>query len=129
MVGWGILSPLAKLKGWAPGPVGDISTGSRGWILWVSLAIMCVDSIVALIPVAVEFVSAAKGWSEIQNGADDPEAETPERLVPLWWVYLGIGTSVALGTTVLWVVFGSEGIKVWASLLGYAVGGFLSLLA
>ncbi|KAG8686200.1 hypothetical protein FRC11_009356, partial [Ceratobasidium sp. 423] len=35
--GWGILSPLSKLNGWAPGPTGDMITGARGWILWVAL--------------------------------------------------------------------------------------------
>lgn len=48
IVGWGILSPLAKNKGWAPGPVSDWTTGSKGWIVWVSLAIMLVDSLVSL---------------------------------------------------------------------------------
>lgn len=48
LIGWGILSPLAKSKGWAPGPVADWTTGSKGWIVWVSLAIMLADSIVSL---------------------------------------------------------------------------------
>ncbi|KAK5660811.1 hypothetical protein OQA88_12179 [Cercophora sp. LCS_1] len=48
VVGWGILSPLAKYQGWAPGPVGDWEHGSKGWIVWVSLAIMLADSIVSL---------------------------------------------------------------------------------
>lgn len=48
IVGWAILSPLAKSKGWAPGPVGDWETGSKGWIVWVSLAIMLVDAVVSL---------------------------------------------------------------------------------
>lgn len=48
VVGWGILSPLAKSKGWAPGDVEDWNTGSRGWIVWVSLAIMLADSLVSL---------------------------------------------------------------------------------
>ena len=48
IVGWGILSPLAKSKGWAPGPVSDWSTGSKGWIVWVSLAIMLADAIISL---------------------------------------------------------------------------------
>lgn len=46
--GWGVLSPLAKSRGWATGPVGDWQTGSKGWIVWVSLAIMLADSIVSL---------------------------------------------------------------------------------
>lgn len=48
IVGWGILSPLAKHMGWAPGPVSDWETGSKGWIIWVSLAIMLADSIISL---------------------------------------------------------------------------------
>ena len=93
---------------------------------------MCADSIVSLIPVVVEFVtSAAQGWTSrgVVTVADDIEVETPERLVPLRWVYWGFGTSVVLGVLVLWAIFGNEVIKPWASLLGYAIGGLLSILA
>ncbi|KAF2267543.1 oligopeptide transporter-like protein [Lojkania enalia] len=48
VVGWGILSPLAKKRGWAPGPVSDWTEGSKGWIVWISLAIMLADSLVSL---------------------------------------------------------------------------------
>ncbi|KAL1598979.1 OPT superfamily [Paraconiothyrium brasiliense] len=48
IVGWGILSPLAKQRGWAPGPVSDWTDGSKGWIVWISLAIMLADSLVSL---------------------------------------------------------------------------------
>ena len=48
VVGWGILSPLAKHKGWAPGPIDDWESGSKGWIVWTSLAIMLADAIVSL---------------------------------------------------------------------------------
>lgn len=48
VVGWGILSPLAKHQGWAPGPVNSWENGSKGWIVWVSLAIMLADSVVSL---------------------------------------------------------------------------------
>ncbi|KAI8235927.1 hypothetical protein K4K57_003964 [Colletotrichum sp. SAR 10_99] len=47
-VGWGILSPLAKYNGWAPGSIDDWEAGSKGWIVWVSLAIMLADAIVSL---------------------------------------------------------------------------------
>ena len=52
VVGWGVLSPLAKYKGWAPGEVEDWEKGSKGWIVWVSLAIMLVDAVVSLAYVA-----------------------------------------------------------------------------
>lgn len=48
VIGWGILSPLAHYKGWAPGPTDDWVTGGRGWVIWVSLGIMLSDSVVSL---------------------------------------------------------------------------------
>ncbi|KAL2069738.1 hypothetical protein VTL71DRAFT_14417 [Oculimacula yallundae] len=48
IVGWGVLSPLAKNRGWARGPVDDWETGSKGWIVWISLAIMLADSVISL---------------------------------------------------------------------------------
>lgn len=33
---------------WAPGPVDDWETGSKGWIVWISLAIMLSDSLINL---------------------------------------------------------------------------------
>ncbi|KAK6226214.1 OPT oligopeptide transporter [Colletotrichum tabaci] len=48
VIGWGVLSPLAKYQGWAPGSIDDWETGSKGWIVWVSLAIMLADAIINL---------------------------------------------------------------------------------
>ena len=48
VIGWGILSPVAKYRGWASGPVDDWESGSKGWIVWVSLAIMLADALVSL---------------------------------------------------------------------------------
>ena len=48
VLGWGFLSPMAKNNGWAPGRVQDWETGSKGWIVWTSLAIMLADSLVNL---------------------------------------------------------------------------------
>lgn len=48
IVGWGILSPYANHRGWAPGEVDDWATGSRGWIIWVSLAALLADASVKL---------------------------------------------------------------------------------
>ncbi|KAH7146568.1 OPT oligopeptide transporter protein-domain-containing protein [Dactylonectria macrodidyma] len=53
VVGWGILSPLAKYRGWAPGDVDDWENGSKGWIIWISLAIMLVDAVVSLASVGL----------------------------------------------------------------------------
>ncbi|CAK7228295.1 OPT super [Sporothrix curviconia] len=62
IVGWAILSPLAKYHGWAPGPIEDWETGSKGWIVWISIAIMLADGIVSLGHVAIQ--SAIQFWPE-----------------------------------------------------------------
>ncbi|KAK9466276.1 OPT oligopeptide transporter protein-domain-containing protein [Lipomyces arxii] len=46
-LGWGILAPMATKAGWSPGPIDDWQTGGQGWILWISLAIMVVDSVIS----------------------------------------------------------------------------------
>ncbi|KAL5596499.1 hypothetical protein BROUX41_006725 [Berkeleyomyces rouxiae] len=48
VAGWAVLSPLAKFQGWAPGPVADWERGSKGWIVWISLAIMLTDALINL---------------------------------------------------------------------------------
>ncbi|KAI0648829.1 OPT oligopeptide transporter [Trametes meyenii] len=133
LVGWGVLSPLAKHSGWAPGPVGDMTTGSRGWILWVSLAIMCSDSLVSLVPVVYELVYTklwrpAIGLSDGSTDKESKEVETEDRLVPMKWVVWGLSGSILVGTLLVWLVFGHDGIKPWATLIGFVMGGLLSVL-
>lgn len=153
IVGWAFLSPLSKHKGWAPGPVGDMTTGARGWILWTALAIMVSDSIVSLLPVVEEIFTksaavlskregfvrlprtpltpALPGIAQTEDEHDNEsskDTESPDRLVPSTWVVYGLLVSIVLGTMLVWVVFGGEGIKPWASLIGFLMGGLLSLL-
>jgi uncharacterized oligopeptide transporter (OPT) family protein len=127
VVGWGFLSPLSKYYNWAPGPVGDMTTGARGWILWTSLAIMSSDSLVALIPTAWENVS--KLVAHAGHGSDhDLEVEADDRLVPTRWVLWGIACSMTAGILLVWLIFGNEGIKPWATLLSFVLGALLSIL-
>lgn len=127
VVGWGILSPLAKYHNWAPGPVGDMAIGARGWILWTSLAIMSSDSLVALIPTVWEYFSklVAHANHVLEH---DSEVETDDRLVPDRWVLWGIACSMTAGILVVWYIFGNEGIKPWATLLSFGLGALLSIL-
>lgn len=129
LLGWGVLSPLSKLSGWAPGPVGDMTDGARGWILWTSLAIMCADSLVSLLPVVAEYFADLFPRRGLEvHAKEDYDTETEDRLVPNTWVVGGLLGSVVIGTFLVWVVFGHEGIKPWATLLGFALGGLLSIL-
>ena len=133
-VGWAILSPISKHAGWAPGPVRDQTDGARGWILWVALAIMSADSLISVIPVVAEFaghINPFKSWTEPpadQVVSDDAEVEAPVRLVPKAWIVAGVTASVFSGTLIIWLVFGNEGIRFWATILGFGLGGVLSLL-
>ncbi|CAO3597280.1 unnamed protein product [Absidia cylindrospora] len=57
VVGWGILSPLAYYAGWAKGSVDDWKTGSKGWILWISLGIMISESVLSLAIVTMRTIA------------------------------------------------------------------------
>ncbi|KAL5597561.1 hypothetical protein FOBRF1_011354 [Fusarium oxysporum] len=67
VVGWGILSPLAKSRGWAPGDVDDWERGSKGWIIWISLAIMLADAIVSLAYVALRGIFTSQKVTGIMS--------------------------------------------------------------
>ncbi|CAE6408806.1 unnamed protein product [Rhizoctonia solani] len=130
--GWGILSPLSKLKGWAPGPTGDMITGARGWILWVALAIICADSFVSIIPTIYRLLKSVYltllSKRAVVVSEDIPEDEPTSRLVPDKWVWSGLLASVVVGTVLVWFVFGYEGIKPWATVFGFIMGAVLSHL-
>lgn len=130
LVGWGILSPISKHYNWAPGPVGDMTTGARGWILWTSLAIMSSDSLVALIPIAWEYAGKLIERPDVDGHRPDHDLddETDDRLVPTRWVLWGIACSAVVGILVVWLVFGGEGIKPWATAISFILGALLSIL-
>lgn len=123
--------------------------GSRGWILWVSLAIMCAQSIVSLVPLIMELSRATRKVASNQllsvrfrgYGIGQPqtppinlddeheiENETEDRLVPLPWVLWGIFASVTFGTIIVQLLFGSTGLKFWATLMAFFIGSILALL-
>lgn len=112
----------------------SMTDGARGWILWVALAVMSAESIVSLAPVVSSmFATARKQYSRrhLDNNdedEEDEEVETADRLVPLKWIAWGAGASIVLGTVLVWVVFGSEGISPWATVIGFLLGSVLSLL-
>jgi hypothetical protein len=127
VVGWGVLSPLAKNSGWAPGPTGSMTDGARGWILWTALGIMCSDALVGLAPVLWNYATSRLGKrpSGLTEGDDDEEVEAENRLVPMTWVGWGLGISVAVGVTLIWWVFGEAP---WATFIGFFAGSLLSVL-
>ncbi|EPQ28628.1 uncharacterized protein PFL1_03931 [Pseudozyma flocculosa PF-1] len=158
VVGWAVLSPLAHHYGWAPGHPLDSEDGSKGWILWVSLAIMCSESIVGLIAlVGANGLSDLKRWKskrdrgsasysrlDANDGGDhsggddggrdrradghDVEHEPADRLTPASWVVWGLVGSTALAVWLIWLAFGSEGISPWATCIGIVLASIFAIL-
>lgn len=54
--------------------------------------------------------------------------EPPERLVPMSWVGIGLAVSSILGIVLVWIIFGNEGIRPWATALGLVLASILSVL-
>ncbi|KAK1976846.1 OPT oligopeptide transporter protein-domain-containing protein, partial [Colletotrichum cereale] len=57
IVGWGVLSPVASMSGWAPGPVSDWESGSRGWIMWIAVALILGDTAVTISTILLRTLS------------------------------------------------------------------------
>jgi len=95
---------------------------------------MCADSLISLLPVAVEYIFDLVRQRRIrllENGDTqrvDSETETEDRLVPTDWVVCGVLGSIIIGTILVWLVFGNEGIKPWATVLGFMLGTLLSII-
>ncbi|KAN0061765.1 OPT superfamily [Thecaphora frezii] len=157
LIGWGVLSPLAHYYGWAPGHPLDSEDGSKGWILWISLAIMCSESIVGLIAlVGANGLSDLKQWrsrqdrgetsySRLNTEDEDPtdgdhagarrqpdtsdrEHEPAHRLTPSSWVSWGLIGSTAVAVVLIWLDFGSEGISPWATCVGIVLASIFAIL-
>ncbi|KAI9812257.1 MAG: hypothetical protein M1832_000447 [Thelocarpon impressellum] len=155
VVGWGILSPLAKTKGWAPGAVEDWENGSKGWIVWVSLAIMLADSIVSLAWLALKPVvkraapyveeASRRGYTALAGspGADDASASIaqqlkevddmpdvdapPEHLIGNRTVCIGLVVSILFCIVCIHITFGTI-IPLYATITAVLMALLLSIM-
>ncbi|KAJ1026723.1 hypothetical protein NDA16_002321 [Ustilago loliicola] len=142
IVGWAVLSPLAYYQGWAPGHPLDSENGSKGWILWISLAVMCSESIIGLVALVasngirdLKSMAVRKSRQEDddddQDQADqdaDPDHEPPHRQTPKTWVVSGLVASTLIAVVLIYIAFGPEGISPWASLLGIMLASLFAIL-
>ncbi|KAI9472431.1 MAG: OPT oligopeptide transporter protein-domain-containing protein [Benjaminiella poitrasii] len=138
VVGWGLLSPLAYYQGWAPGPIDDWKTGSKGWILWISLGVMIADACVSLVIVFAKAVinmlyrdngifadSVIEGEEEEEEEGDDaPRNQQVSGKVTV----LGLLLSTIACVGLVRVVFGPDVLPAGMTLLAIIVAMFLSLL-
>ena len=135
VVGWGILSPVAFYSGWAPGPVSDWKTGSKGWILWISLGVMIAESIVSLAIVLVgaiaksvrqqDHVSASEDLVEVEEEEEDAPVD---QRVSTKTTLIGLLLSTIACIYLVHVVFGPDVLPSSMTLLAIIVAMFLSVL-
>ncbi|GAA5813288.1 hypothetical protein MFLAVUS_006763 [Mucor flavus] len=146
VVGWGILSPIAFYAGWAPGPVDDWKTGSKGWILWISLGVMIADSCVSLLVVlvrslvklfrtSVEEIRLDDQSTQDEDGEefieveDDVEVDAPKsQQVSIRVAVGGLILSTISCVYLIRAVFGPDVLPKGMTLLAVIVAMFLSIL-
>ena len=138
---WGILSPLAKRKGWAPGEVSDGATGAKGWILWPALAILLAEALISLGSVALSSVLAkakAKRRSkaleeeehlvarreDAEEQVEEKEEDEPSNTL----VLAGFGFSCISCVVLVGYIFGNEGIRWWATIIALFLASIFSIL-
>ncbi|KAI8080101.1 OPT oligopeptide transporter protein-domain-containing protein [Gilbertella persicaria] len=138
VVGWGILSPMAYYAGWAPGPVDDWKTGSKGWILWISLGVMiaesCISLLIVLVKTIVKGVNQHIRYQDHESNTTETEEEEekndapPHQQVPHWVTVVGLIASTLSCIYLVRFVFGPDVLPLSMSLLAVFVAMFLSIL-
>ena len=128
ILGWGILAPLSKARGWAPGEIGDWKNGGRGWILWVSLGIMLADCLVSLSVVTFNTLKSARRHGYERIGNENMEEDVPEeQRISNNVTILGLVGSSMLCVVGVSVAFGS--VPIYAIVVAIGVALILSVLA
>ncbi|KAI8637521.1 OPT oligopeptide transporter protein-domain-containing protein [Parasitella parasitica] len=150
VVGWGVLSPVAYYAGWAPGPIDDWKTGSKGWILWISLGVMIAESCVSLIVVFVRaavkamrrmqeegsYNSTSDGAESVQDEMIEPvfheeivEVDAPlSQQVPGKLATIGLIASTILCVAMVRAVFGADAMPIGMTIISILIAMFLSVL-
>ncbi|KAF2075859.1 hypothetical protein CYY_002845 [Polysphondylium violaceum] len=128
VLGWAILGPMAKALGWAPGAVGDFTTGASGWILWISLFIMLSESIVSLLVLLVQYVLHRFGIGRASVYDDKSSADPAplsERVPHMWWI---IGLVVSAITCIV-IVSPLYDVKFYETIVAVVMALLTSVLA
>jgi OPT family oligopeptide transporter len=126
LLGWGILAPLAKGKGWAPGETGDWKTGGRGWILWVSLGIMLADCVVGLTVVTIKTIISLNRHRYERIGNEDEEDAPQDQRVSGKVTLAGLVGSSLFCLAAVKIAF--DGIPIFAIVVAIALALVLSVL-
>lgn len=128
--GWALLSPLAHHSGWTDGAPMDAEDGAKGWILWISLAIMTAESFVGLLVILLSGLGTSNSrGSEADRVPDEATDEPVSRLPQKAVIVGGIIASSTLAVFSFWFLFGVEGIEPYTTVIAIVVAFALSVLA
>jgi uncharacterized oligopeptide transporter (OPT) family protein len=117
ILGWGVLGPVFKAKGWASGPINNMETGVQGMLIWIALALVFGDSLTSLSIVVFRYVRSRRaGFGVLQSLPSVAHREVPT------WVWL---SGLLVSMLVSWIICGTVFSLRWYEPL---VGLVLSLL-
>jgi uncharacterized oligopeptide transporter (OPT) family protein len=81
VLGYGVLAPLAKSQGWAPGEISNYQNGAKGWILWPGVALMVCEALASL---GLSWRTFARAFT-FSSGATNIDRDR-ERIPNSWWM-------------------------------------------
>lgn len=117
VVSWGIIGPLVKDTGWAPGSIMSYTEGARGWILWPGVAIMVGDALTSL----------ALSWKTIlRTFTGGISKDTSDDAIPTAWWTSGLALGAILVSISAYVLFD---IPVWMTLIALVLSSILAAIA
>ncbi|MEZ4473816.1 MAG: OPT family oligopeptide transporter [bacterium] len=123
LVAWGVLAPMVEHWELVKGPTMSYGSGSRGWILWVGVAIMVADSLTQLALSWKTIVNTFRRTSSTGEAADTAAAS--EMIPNKWWIG-GLIAATILTTISAQVVFD---IPVYLTLIAIALSSILAAIA
>lgn len=137
ILGWGVLSPVSRYFGWAPGKIDDWQNGSQGWIMWVSLSIMISDSLVSFIVMSLKSIATLitnhsstelESQLDISNSHQDPCWKESDKGFFHKVTWIGLAVSGILCCICIKIIFGPL-VPLYAIFTSIILALLLSILA
>lgn len=125
IVSWGILGPLVKHFGLAPGANMAWADGARGWLLWPGVSLMVAEALASLAMSWRTFVRAFQFNSAKEDSKPEFLVNTADRIPASWWMG-GLAAGSIVTVLISEIVFGI----MWPlTLIAIALSAVLAIVA